>query len=198
MKRNFKPHVGHTQTARAAWRMPSTGVKLFFSLRDFSMLISRNKVVRFDYTLTDDSAQVLDSSTGGEPLTYLHGSGNIIPGLESALEGKRAGESLSVRITAVDAYGERDDRLIQNVPREMFEDSDAIQVGMQFQSGDEDGNTRIVTVVSTDAANITVDGNHPLAGVPLNFAVTIVEVRDASSEELAHGHVHGPGGHEHE
>ena len=162
------------------------------------MLISRNKVVRFDYTLTDDSAQVLDSSEGGEPLTYLHGGGNIIPGLESALEGRRAGESLSVRVAAAEAYGERDDALVQSVPREMFEDSDSIQVGMQFQSGDPDGNTRIVTVVGTDAASVTVDGNHPLAGVPLNFAVTIVEVRDASSEELAHGHVHGPGGHQHE
>ena len=162
------------------------------------MLISRNKVVRFDYTLTDDNAQVLDSSEGGEPLTYLHGSGNIIPGLESALEGKRAGESLSVRIAATEAYGERDDDLVQSVPREMFEDSDSILVGMQFQSGDPDGNTRIVTVVSTDAASVTVDGNHPLAGVPLNFVVTIVEVRDASSEELTHGHVHGPGGHQHE
>jgi FKBP-type peptidyl-prolyl cis-trans isomerase SlyD len=162
------------------------------------MLISRNKVVRFDYTLTDDTAHVLDSSEGGEPLTYLHGNGNIIPGLETALEGKRAGESLSVRIAPAEAYGERDDGLVQSVPREMFEDSDGIEVGMQFQSGDPDGNTRIVTVVGTDAASVTVDGNHPLAGVPLNFAVTIVEVRDASGEELAHGHVHGPGGHQHE
>ncbi|MEK7666376.1 MAG: peptidylprolyl isomerase [Pseudomonadota bacterium] len=162
------------------------------------MLISRNKVVRFDYTLTDDNAQVLDSSEGGEPLTYLHGGGNIIPGLESALEGKRAGESLSVRVAAAEAYGERDDGLVQSVAREMFEDSDSIQVGTQFQSGDPDGETRIVTVVSTDADSVTVDGNHPLAGVPLNFAVTIVEVREASSEELAHGHVHGAGGHHHE
>ena len=162
------------------------------------MLISRNKVVRFDYTLTDDNAQVLDSSEGGEPLTYLHGGGNIIPGLESALEGKRAGESLSVRVAAAEAYGERDDGLVQSVAREMFEDSDSIQVGMQFQSGDPDGHMRVVTVVGTDAGSITVDGNHPLAGVPLNFDVTIIEVRDASAEELAHGHVHGPGGHHHE
>lgn len=162
------------------------------------MLIARNKVVRFDYTLTDDSAQVLDSSEGGEPLTYLHGAGNIIPGLETALEGKRVGESLKVRVPAVDAYGERHAELVQSIPREMFEDGDAIQVGMQFHSSDDDGDTRIVTVVSTDAENVTVDGNHPLAGVPLNFAVTIVEVRDASAEELAHGHVHGAGGHHHD
>jgi FKBP-type peptidyl-prolyl cis-trans isomerase SlyD len=128
----------------------------------------------------------------------LHGFGNIIPGLESALEGKRAGESLSVRITATDAYGERNEDLLQSVPRDMFEDNDSIQVGMQFQSGDPDGENRIVTVVSTDSDSITVDANHPLAGVPLNFAVTIVDVRDASGEELAHGHVHGAGGHHHE
>jgi len=162
------------------------------------MLISLNKVVRFDYTLTDDNTNIIDSSEGGEPLTYLHGSGNIIPGLEAALEGKRAGESLGVRITPADAYGEHDGALVQTVPREMFEDSDSIQVGMQFQSGDPDGETSIVTVVAADTASITVDGNHPLAGVPLNFAVTIVDVRDASSEELEHGHVHGPGGHQHE
>ena len=162
------------------------------------MLITRNKVVRIDYTLSADDQQIIDSSEGGEPLTYLHGGGNIIPGLEAALEGKRAGESLNVRIVPDEAYGERDDALVQSVPREMFEDSDSIQVGMQFQSGDPDGNTRIVTVVGADADSVTVDGTHPLAGVPLNFAVTIVEVRDASSEELAHGHVHGPGGHQHE
>lgn len=162
------------------------------------MLIARNKVVRFDYTLTDDSAHVLDTSEGGEPLSYLHGAGNIIPGLETALEGKRAGESLKVRVPAADAYGERHDELVQNIPREMFEDGDAIQVGMQFHSSDDDGDTRIVTVVGTDANHVTVDGNHPLAGVPLNFAVTIVEVRDASAEELAHGHVHGAGGHHHD
>ena len=130
-------------------------------------------------------------------VAVLIGHGNIIPGLESALEGKTAGDSLTVRVAAADAYGERDDRLIQMVPREMFEDNQEIQVGMQFQSSDEDGNVRVVTVVGADADSITVDGNHPLAGVPLNFAVTIVEVRDPTAEELEHGHVHGPGGHHH-
>ena len=162
------------------------------------MLIARNKVVRIDYTLTNDANDVLDSSKGGEPLTYLHGAGNIIPGLESALEGKRAGESLNVRVAPAEAYGERDDRMVQSVPREMFEDSNEIQAGMQFHSSDPEGNVTVVTVVSVDAEHITVDANHPLAGVPLNFAVTIVEVRDASEEELSHGHVHGPGGHHHD
>ncbi len=162
------------------------------------MFIARNKVVRIDYTLTNDANDVLDSSKGGEPLTYLHGAGNIIPGLESALEGKRAGESLNVRVAPAEAYGERDDRMVQSVPREMFEDSNEIQAGMQFHSSDPEGNVTVVTVVSVDAEHITVDANHPLAGVPLNFSVTIVEVRDPSPEELAHGHVHGPGGHHHD
>lgn len=162
------------------------------------MIIAHNKVVRFDYTLTNDANDVLDSSEGGEPLTYLHGAGNIIPGLESALEGKSAGDSLNVRVAPAEAYGERDDRMVQNVPREMFEDSNEIQTGMQFHSSDPEGNVTVVTVVGMDAEHITVDANHPLAGVPLNFAVKIVEVRDASPEELAHGHVHGPGGHHHD
>lgn len=162
------------------------------------MLIARNKVVRIDYTLTNDANDVLDSSRGGEPLTYLHGAGNIIPGLENALEGKRTGDSLNVRVAPADAYGERDDRMVQSVPREMFEDSGEIETGMQFHSADEQGNVTVVTVTEVTSDTITVDANHPLAGVPLNFAVTIVEVRDASPEEMTHGHVHGPGGHHHD
>jgi FKBP-type peptidyl-prolyl cis-trans isomerase SlyD len=162
------------------------------------MRIAHNKVVRIDYTLTDDSDEVLDSSVGNEPLSYLHGTGNIIPGLESALEGKRTGEQLNVRIAPADAYGERDDRLVQMVPREMFEQNQEIQVGMQFHSGDPEGNTTVVTVINVTDDTVTVDANHPLAGVPLNFAVTVVEVRDATPEELGHGHVHGAGGHQHD
>jgi FKBP-type peptidyl-prolyl cis-trans isomerase SlyD len=162
------------------------------------MLIARNKVVLIDYTLTDDSQQVLDRSEQGEPLAYLHGAANIIPGLENALEGKKAGESLKVRIAPADAYGERDDRLVQMVPREMFEDSSEIQAGMQFHSADEEGNVTVVTVTSVTNDTITVDANHPLAGVPLTFSVTVVEVRDATPEEMTHGHVHGPGGHHHD
>lgn len=162
------------------------------------MLIARNKVVLIDYTLTDDSQQVLDQSGEGEPLAYLHGAANIIPGLENALEGKKAGESLKVRIAPAEAYGERDERLVQMVPREMFEDSTEIQAGMQFHSADEEGNTTVVTVTNTTEDTITVDANHPLAGVPLTFSVTVVEVRDATPEELSHGHVHGPGDHHHD
>ena len=163
-----------------------------------NMLVARNKVVRFEYTLTDDNAQVLDRSLEGEPLTYLHGGDAIIPGLEAALEGKRSGDSLNVRVAAADAYGERDDSLVQKVPRDMFEDSDAIKIGTQFHSDDDEGDGNIVTVIAADQNSVTVDGNHPLAGLPLNFAVTIIEVREATAEELAHGHVHGADGHQHE
>lgn len=162
------------------------------------MLIGHNKVVRIDYTLTTDTQEVIDSSEGGEPLAYLHGARNIIPGLETALEGRKAGDSLNVRIEPADAYGERDDRLVQMVPREMFEDSGEIQVGMQFHSADPEGNVTIVTVTHATDDTVTVDANHPLAGVPLTFAVTVVEVRDATPEELEHGHVHGAGGHHHD
>jgi FKBP-type peptidyl-prolyl cis-trans isomerase SlyD len=162
------------------------------------MLIGRNKVVRIDYTLTTDANEVIDSSAGSDPLTYLHGARHIIPGLENALEGKQAGESLNVRIEPAEAYGERDDRLVQMVPREMFEESNEIQIGMQFHSADPEGNVTVVTVTHATEDTVTVDANHPLAGVPLTFAVTVVDVRDATPEEMEHGHVHGPGGHHHD
>lgn len=160
------------------------------------MQISGNKVVSIDYTLTDDQGTVIDSSEGRGPLAYLQGHGNIIPGLESALEGKSTGDALQVTVAPADGYGERDDSLTQAVPRNMFENADDIQIGMQFQTASEHG-MHIVTVTAIDSDNVTVDANHPLAGQTLNFDVTVVEVRDATEEELAHGHVHGPDGHDH-
>lgn len=160
------------------------------------MQIAANTVVTIDYTLTDDSGRVIDSSSGHEPLAYLHGCQNIIPGLEKALEGKRKGESLKVSIAPGEGYGERDDAAVQSVPRQLFEDPAAIEVGMQFQSVSEEG-VRLVTIVEVQAETITIDANHPLAGVTLNFDVTVIDVREASDEELEHGHVHGPEGHHH-
>lgn len=159
------------------------------------MQISANKVVSIDYTLTNSEGAVIDSSEGRGPLAYLQGHSNIIPGLETALEGKNIGDALQVTVAPADGYGERDDSLTQAVPRNMFENADEIQVGMQFQTQTEQG-PHIVTVISTDDENVTVDANHPLAGQTLNFDVKVVEVRDASPEELEHGHVHGPEGHE--
>ena len=162
------------------------------------MQIAAHKVVTIDYTLTDDAGQVIDSSEGGEPLAYIQGIGNIIPGLEAALEGKKAGDSLKVSIAPAEGYGERDDSLKQAVPRQMFETPEEIQVGMQFHTMTEDGNVMVVTVVETSAETVTVDANHPLAGQNLNFDVTVKDVREATSEELEHGHVHGAGGHHHD
>jgi len=161
------------------------------------MQIARNAVVRIDYTLTDDQSTVIDSSDGGEPLAYLHGAGNIISGLESALEGRKAGDKLNVRVSPAEGYGERNDALVAQVPRERFDTEETIEVGQQFHTMDEEGGVQVVTVTAVDAQQVTIDGNHPLAGVELNFAVTIVEVRAATAEELEHGHVHGAGGHEH-
>lgn len=160
------------------------------------MQISANKVVSIDYTLTNSEGAVIDSSEGRGPLAYLQGHGNIIPGLENALEGKSVGDSLNVTIEPKDGYGERDDTLTQAVPRQMFENADEIQVGMQFQTMTEQG-PHIVTVISVDDENVTVDANHPLAGETLNFDVSVVEIREATAEELEHGHVHGPEGHDH-
>lgn len=154
------------------------------------MQISRNTVAAIDYTLTDDEGQVLDTSQGGEPLTYLHGAGNLIPGLESALEGSNPGDSLSVRIEPEDGYGERDENLIQAVPREAFAGVDQVEAGMRFQATDDQGNVRLVTVSNVEDEQVTVDANHPLAGQPLNFDVSVVEVREATEGEIEHGHVH--------
>ena len=160
------------------------------------MTITVNKVVTLDYTLTNDEGTVVDKSEGGSFL-YLHGASNIIPGLEQALEGKAAGDELTVAVEPKDGYGERNDEMTQTVPREMFDGDADIQPGMQFHAQSPDGQMLVVTVVEMNDENVTVDGNHPLAGVNLNFDVKIIEVRDATQEELDHGHVHGEGGHEH-
>lgn len=160
------------------------------------MQIAKDLVANIEYTLTDDAGNVIDSSVGGEPLAYLHGAGNIIPGLEDALEGKQAGDSFKVSIAPADGYGEKNEGLMQVVPKEMFQGVDNIEVGMQFHAQTDHG-MQVITVAAVDGDNITVDGNHPLAGQNLNFDVKVIEVRAASAEELDHGHVHGAGGHHH-
>jgi len=161
------------------------------------MLIAANKAVSIDYTLTNDAGEVIDSSAGGAPMVYLHGAGNIIAGLEKALEGKGAGEELSVVVDPADAYGEYSAELVAVLGRDMFEGVDQLEVGMQFHASGPDGSMQIVTIRDVDGDEVTVDGNHPLAGQRLNFQVKIVNVREANAEELAHGHIHGEGGHQH-
>lgn len=161
------------------------------------MLIANQHVVAIDYTLSNDAGEVVDSSAGAEPLVYLHGAGNIIAGLEKALAGKAVGDELDVSIEPEDAYGEYSAELITNLGREMFEGVDQLEVGMQFHASAPDGGMQIVTIRDIDGDQVTIDGNHPLAGQQLNFKVKVVSVRAASEEELAHGHVHGEGGHQH-
>jgi len=160
------------------------------------MKISQNKVVSIDYRLRNDAGDVLDSSEGHGPLTYLHGASNIIPGLERELEGREAGDALQVTVEAADAYGERNPDLMQVVPSSMFEGVEKVEVGMQFQAQTPAG-PQIVTIAKVEGDEVTVDGNHPLAGERLHFDVTVREVRDATPEELDHGHAHGPEGHTH-
>ncbi len=153
------------------------------------MQIAKNAVVAIDYTLRDTDGEVLDASPEGQPLQYLHGAGNIIPGLEKALEGKSAGDDVDVSIAPEDAYGERDERLQQDVPKSMFEGVEKIEAGMRFQAQTQSG-PQVVTVAAVTGDQVTVDANHPLAGQTLNFKVKVSDVREASDEELEHGHVH--------
>lgn len=154
------------------------------------MKIQNNSAVSFHYTLTDDDGIRIDSSEGQEPLGYLHGAGNIIPGLEKALEGKTIGDSLTVAVSAAEGYGEVQKELIQEVPREAFQGIDTIELGMQFEAQTGQGGSVPVTVIAVTDDLVTVDGNHPLAGKNLNFDVTIEAVREASEEEIARGHLH--------
>ncbi|MCE8001316.1 FKBP-type peptidyl-prolyl cis-trans isomerase [Billgrantia ethanolica] len=160
------------------------------------MQIAQNSVVAFHYTLTNDAGEVLDSSEGRQPLTYLHGAGNIIPGLEKQLEGREAGEKLNVTVAPEEGYGEVQPQLVQEVPRDAFQGVEAVEPGMQFQAQTQ-GGPLMVTVTKIEGDTVTVDGNHPLAGQKLNFDVEIATVREASQEEIEHGHVHGEGGVEH-
>lgn len=160
------------------------------------MQIAQDTVVVIHYTLTDDAGATVDTSVGGDPLAYIHGNGNLVPGLENALEGKQAGDKVSVKVSPADGYGEHEKALVQRVPRRSFKGVADVRAGMQFQVQSDQG-PRSVTVTNVTGDMVTVDGNHALAGKNLNFDVEVVEVRAPSEEELAHGHVHGPGGHHH-
>jgi FKBP-type peptidyl-prolyl cis-trans isomerase SlyD len=156
------------------------------------MQISKHKVASIHYTLTDNTGKVLDSSDGRNPLTYIQGIGNLIPGMEEGLEGKSKGDKFTLKVSPEKGYGVKDNKMVQKVPRAAFGGQE-IKVGMQFQTNQGS----VVTVTEVGLSEITVDGNHPLAGVELNFAVEVMEIRNATEDEIAHGHVHGPGGHHH-
>jgi len=157
------------------------------------MQVSEKKAVTIHYTLTNPEGDVIDSSRDGEPLAYIHGIGALVPGLEHELEGKSAGDNVTVSVSPEEGYGERSQQLIQAVPKELFKIDGEIQVGMRFHAEAEHG-IELVEVVAVDDDTVTIDANHPLAGQTLNFDVDIVDVRDATAEEIEHGHVHDDGG----
>jgi len=160
------------------------------------MQIQPNSVVTLHYILKDNEGNIIDQSDDGSFL-YLHGAMNIIPGLENALTGKSAGDEVSVTVSPEEGYGVKDPERIQEVPKEMFENSDEIAVGSQFHAQSPDGGAIVVTVTEVKDTVVVIDANHALAGIDLNFDVKVIDVRQASEEEMAHGHVHGPHGHQH-
>ncbi|MDH3760126.1 MAG: peptidylprolyl isomerase [Gammaproteobacteria bacterium] len=161
------------------------------------MTIAQHKVVTIHYKVMDvDSEEVIDSSENSDPMTYLHGARNIIPGLEQALEGKSVGDEVEVTVQPAEAYGEHSEDRVQQVPIEAFQEMEKIEPGMAVTAQTDEGQISLI-VTEVDETTVTVDANHPLAGKQLKFEVRIEAVRDASEEEMAHGHVHGPDGHEH-
>lgn len=159
------------------------------------MKIADDKAVAIEFTLKDEAGEVLETSVGKKPLWYLHGLGNLVPGLEKELAGKAAGDVVDVKLEPKDGYGERDDKEIRNVPLRKFK-APRIQVGGRYQIQLADG-PRVVLVKAVNGDYAQVDGNHPLAGKTLHFNVKIVEVRAATDDEREHGHVHDPGEHGH-
>jgi FKBP-type peptidyl-prolyl cis-trans isomerase SlyD len=158
--------------------------------------IAADSVVLIHYTLKDGKGEVLDSSAGGEPLAYIQGHGNLVPGLEKALEGKQGGNTLAVTVPPAEGYGMRDETLVQRVSKRSLKGSGEIRKGMQFQARTEQG-MRLFTVTAVIGDMVSLDGNHPLADQTLHFDIEVLEVRPATTEELEHGHVHGAGGHHH-
>lgn len=154
------------------------------------MQISDKHVVSMNYTLKDDQGTVLDTSENREPLKFIYGSGMIIPGLEKELEGKEKGDELSVTVEPKDGYGEYDETRMVDVAKSQFQEGTEIKEGMQVQAQDQNGGVQILTVKEVDDDSVKLDANHPLAGQTLHFDVQIDDVREASKEELDHGHVH--------
>jgi FKBP-type peptidyl-prolyl cis-trans isomerase SlyD len=158
------------------------------------MNIAEKSVVSMHYKLTDKNGGLLDESSD-QPLMYMHGTGSLIPGLEKALEGKTVGDRIQVTVLPEDAYGPVAPQLIQKIPSSTFRGVDKVEVGMEFEATGENGHIMVVRVEEVEGDEVTINGNHPLAGFTLNFDVNIIEVREATKEELDHGHAHD--GHNH-
>ncbi len=158
------------------------------------MTITDKSVVAIHYTLKNDNGEELDGSSDDEPLVYLHSYGNIIPGLEEALAGKTVGDSLNITVPPEKAYGEKKEEMMGKVPLSAFEGMGEIKAGMRFDAEGEDGHRQMIVIEEVGEEEITVNGNHPMAGLTLHFDVTINSIREATEEELEHGHVHAAGG----
>ncbi len=161
------------------------------------MALGLNKVISFNYTLKDDTGEVLDSTLNKAPLTFISGMNQILPKLEEAIDGMLIGGRKNVKVGAADAYGEYDGKAVQNIKKEQFPPEANLEVGMRYVANAPDGGQMPFTITEVKENDITVDFNHPLAGKDLEFDVELVDIRDATPEELSHGHVHGPGGHHH-
>lgn len=160
------------------------------------MNIQDNTVVQLHYDLLDENGELIESSREGEPMAYLHGASNIVPGLEKALAGKAVGDALEVTISPEDGYGERQEDMVQRLPAKYLKHAGKLKPGMQVPLQTEEG-PRWVTVIKVGLKSVDVDANHPFAGKTLTFKVDIIDIREASDEEKSHGHAHGPGGHHH-
>jgi FKBP-type peptidyl-prolyl cis-trans isomerase SlyD len=158
--------------------------------------IQKNHVVSIDYTLKNDEGNVLDTSSGGSPLTYLHGAGALIPGMENALEGKTEGDDFTISIAPAEAYGNHDQNLLHKIDRKELAHLPDLELGMELEVM-ADNDPLVMTIVELSDDLVVLDGNHPLAGQTLNFDIQVRNVREASADEISHGHVHGPGGHHH-
>jgi FKBP-type peptidyl-prolyl cis-trans isomerase SlyD len=161
------------------------------------MQIGPNSVVAFDYTLTDGEGEVLDTSSGDEPLTYLHGHGQIVPGLESAMLGKKAGDKFKAVVTPKDGYGESGAGERITVPREELPEGPDPEVGMELEAVGPNGEHASLWIAEVNDDSVVLTSDHPLAGVTLHFDVEVRSVREATKDELEHGHAHGEGGHHH-
>jgi len=161
------------------------------------MIIEDKCVVTLDYKLRNSKGEILDESKSGDPLVYLHGAGFLVPGLEKELTGKTAGDKLRVEVTPAEGYGEYMPQLVQKLPRSAFEGVDNLEIGMEFQASGEKGHIMEVRIEKIEGDDITINGNHPLAGMTLDFEIAVADVRQASKEELEHGHAHGDGHHHH-
>jgi len=176
-------------------------IRLYYAVlneQNLVMKVETQKAVTLAYTLTDTDGNILDKADANEPFIYLHGTGGVIPGLEKALDGKSIDEQLTVSLKASEAYGDYSDKLTSDVPKDMFAELDDkdMFVGAQFHAETDQG-MQVVTVKAINDETITIDGNHPMAGKDLNFDVTVLAVRDATEDELSHGHIHAEGAHDH-